>query len=313
MLRGSEGHTVSSSPWDAPPLPAAEIAARARAARALLDPCRLCPRRCGARRSRGERGFCRSGALARVSSFGPHFGEEDCIRGTRGSGTVFFAWCNLGCVFCQNWEISHEGEGEEVDAPALAEILRHLARRGCHNWNLVTPTHVVPAILDALSLLAAEGVWLPIVYNSGGYDAVEALALLDGIVAVYMPDFKVNDPGTAAAWLGRADYPEAVRAALREMHRQVGPLAIDAGGIARRGVLVRHLAMPGLAEDRRSIFRFLAEEISPETYVNIMAQYRPAGDAARIDALRRRPGPEEMTEAYGMARASGLSRFDRRS
>jgi len=295
------------------PMPSEGIAGRARGARALADPCRLCPRRCGVRRSRGERGFCRTGALARVSSFGPHFGEEDCLRGTRGSGTVFFAWCNLGCVFCQNWEVSHEGEGEEVGPEALASMLRHLALRGCHNWNLVTPSHVVPAILDALAILAGEGIWLPVVYNSGGYDAVETLDLLDGIVAVYMPDFKLNDPETAAAWLGRPDYPEAARMALREMHRQVGPLSFDGDGIARRGVLVRHLVMPGLAEDRRSIFRFLAEEISPETYVNIMAQYRPAGDGARYAALRRRPTPDEIEEAYAAARACGLSRFDRRT
>jgi putative pyruvate formate lyase activating enzyme len=282
------------------------------AAYRILGNCRLCPRQCEVNRLEDERGICRTGRLAEVSSYNPHFGEEDPLVGTNGSGTVFFTNCNLLCVFCQNWEISHLGEGGEVSAKTLAGMMLTLQGRGCHNINFVTPTHVVPQILDALRYAAEGGLNVPLVYNTGGYDSVESLRLLDGIFDIYMPDFKFWDTGMSRRYLKAADYPERAREAIREMHRQVGNLVLDDNGIAQRGILLRHLVMPGGTAGTREIMRFIAREISPDTYVNIMDQYRPCGNAFRHPPLDRRITPSEYQEALIAAREEGITRLDKR-
>jgi putative pyruvate formate lyase activating enzyme len=257
---------------------------------------------------------CFTGRYARVSSAFPHFGEEDCLRGWHGSGTIFFSFCNLRCVFCQNWDVSQAGEGVELRAEDLAAVMLDLQARGCHNINLVTPEHVVPQVLEALLLAAQEGLELPIVYNTSGYDSLRSLELLDGVVDVYMPDFKYWSPELARHYLKAEDYPEVARRVVREMHRQVGPLRFDRDGLAVGGVLVRHLVMPGCAEDARAIMQFLAHEISPDTYVNLMGQYYPAGAVpeGRYPELCRRPDGEEIARVRTYARAEGLWRFDER-
>jgi len=289
------------------------LAERARGARALLAQCRLCPRACGVNRLENQVGVCRSGARATVSSAFAHHGEEACLRGRRGSGTIFFAWCNLRCVFCQNFELSHLGEGREVDAAELADLMLRLQAAGCHNINLVTPSHVVTQVLEALLAAAQAGLRLPLVYNSGGYDSVETLRLLDGVVDIYMPDFKFWSEAAAARYLRAPDYPAVARDALREMHRQVGVLRVDEAGLALRGLLVRHLVMPGLPEETRQITHWLATELSPDTYVNLMAQYRPAGLVGvngRYAELQRPLQPAEYGAAWDAARAVGLWRLD---
>lgn len=254
-----------------------ELAARAAAARERLSCCTLCPRHCRVNRLADERGFCHTGAQAEVAGYGPHFGEESVLVGMGGSGTIFLAHCNLGCVFCQNYEISHLGEGVATPPGQLAAMMVSLQKQGCHNINFVTPSHVVPQLLDALIVAIDRGLTVPLVYNTGAYDEVETLRLLDGVVDIYMPDFKFWAEASAARFCRAADYPEMARLAIAEMHRQVGDLVIDAHGIARRGLLVRHLVMPeGLAETGK-IMHFLAQEISPATYVNVMGQYRPCG------------------------------------
>ena len=272
---------------------------RIAAAESRLNGCTLCPRACGVDRTAGETGVCRTGAEAWVSSYGPHFGEEAPLTGTRGSGTIFFTHCNLLCLFCQNYDISHGGEGEPVDVRGLARIMLLLEERGCHNINLVTPSHVVPQILAALKPAVEGGLSVPLVFNSSGYDSVETLALLDGIIDIYMPDFKFWDADLAEEACGAGDYPDVARKALIEMHRQVGDLVIDDSGIARRGLLVRHLVLPRGMAGTGEIMRFIAERISRNTYVNIMPQYHPCGRAAEIDGLgglsvprRFRGGPE---------------------
>ena len=284
-----------------------ELSERVRALYALASPCRLCPRRCGARRERGERGFCRAGLLPWVASFGPHFGEERVLVGRGGSGTVFLSGCNLGCIYCQNYTISHLGEGEEVPVDELARILLHLQELGCANANFVTPTHQAPGIVDALSRAAADGFRLPVVWNCGGYEAVEALALLDGIVDIYMPDFKYGDNAVAARLSAAPDYVEATQAALREMHRQVGDLVIE-GGVAVRGLLVRHLVLPGGLAGTEKVLRFIRDEISPWTFVNLMAQYYPAARAREVPELSRQITPAEFARALELAQALGLTR-----
>jgi putative pyruvate formate lyase activating enzyme len=293
---------------------------RAEAARRALESCHLCPRGCGARRLGGETGTCGTGRHAIVSSAFPHLGEEDCLRGRRGSGTVFFSLCNLRCSFCQNADISWLRSGEECDAEELASILLSLQDRGCHNINLVTPSHVVPQVIEAVAVAAARGLRLPIVYNTGGYDAAETLHLLDGVVDVYMPDFKFWRPETADRYARAPDYPEHARQAIREMHRQVGPLRFGPDGLARRGVLVRHLVVPSHTEESAAIFEWLAREISPDTYVNVMGQYHPAWKVGEPDGegrirfpeINRRPRAWEMRAAYDAARRAGLWRLDER-
>ena len=290
-------------------LESGELAARRERALSLLERCRLCPRACGVNRLAGDPGVCRTGRLALVSSAHPHFGEESPLVGTSGSGTVFFAGCNLKCLFCQNYEISHLAAGAEAAANRLAFSMLRLQEAGCHNINLVTPTHVVPQLLEALEIAAKGGLHLPIVYNTGGYDSVEALRLLDGVVDIYMPDVKYLDAAAAARYSDAADYPEVVREAIREMHTQVGNLEISAQGIAVRGLLVRHLVMPGMLEDTARIAAFLAD-VSRDTYVNVMDQYRPEYLAGEHPPLDRPLSRDEWREALRIARAAGLHRFD---
>lgn len=296
------------------------LEARVAEARRALASCRLCPRACEARRLEGKAGTCGIGRRARVASVFPHMGEEDCLRGRHGSGTVFFAGCGLRCVFCQNADVSWLRAGEELDAEELAAVFLDLQGRGCHNLNLVTPSHVVPQALEALLIAAGRGLRLPVVYNSSGYDALETLRLLDGVVDVYMPDFKFWREQTAERYCQAADYPTRARAGLIEMHRQVGPLRFSPEGLARRGVLVRHLVMPGLAEESQAILEWIARAVSSETYVNVMGQYGPAWRVGEPDGeggilfpeIARRPRAEEMKRAHAGARRAGLWRLDAR-
>lgn len=278
---------------------------------ALLEECRLCPRRCGANRAEGDVGECGTGRLALVSSAGPHFGEEAPLVGSGGSGTIFFTHCNLRCCFCQNYSISQMGEGRAAGSEALAETMLSLERNGCHNINFVSPTHVVPQILEALELAAAAGLSVPLVYNSGGYDSVEAIRLLDGLVDIYMPDMKYADADVGRRFSGVADYPDRNKEAVREMHRQVGDLALDGDGVAVRGLLVRHLVLPQGLAGTAEICRFLSREISSDTYINVMAQYHPCHRAFDVPELARPLSSEEFTEAVRIARDSGLHRLDR--
>ncbi len=289
-----------------------ELAARRDAALAQLKECGLCPRACGRNRAAGEVGFCGTGSLAKVASYSPHFGEESPLVGTSGSGTIFLSNCNLGCVFCQNHGISHLGEGVEVDSGQLAAIMLSLEKQGCHNINLVTPSHVVPQLLAGLVIAVEHGLSLPLVYNSGGYDSVQTLQLLDRVIDIYMPDFKFWDPAASMRYAKAPDYPDRARAAIREMHRQVGDLVIDDQGLAGRGLLVRHLVMPGGLDQTGAILDFLARDISENTYVNLMDQYRPCGRADEFPPLDRRTSRREYEQALALAREAGISRLDRR-
>ncbi|MFH0911963.1 MAG: radical SAM protein [Planctomycetota bacterium] len=275
------------------------------------SPCRICPRQCGARRAEGELGDCRIGWEPVVSSAFPHFGEEAPLVGRGGSGTIFLAGCNLLCVFCQNSEISHGQEGDPVSVEEVAETMLNLERRGCHNVNFVTPTHVSAPLAAAVLRARKRGLRVPIVYNCGGYESVETLRLLEGFVEIYMPDFKFAFPEEAEAYAHAPDYPEAARAAFKEMHRQVGDLVIR-NGLAQGGLLVRHLVMPGGALSSRRILDFLADEISPRTYVNVMPQYRPSFQAFALEAINRRPTRREYSEVRDYALFRGL-RLDARN
>jgi len=301
-------------------LAAGELQRRAGEALAALRRCRLCPRRCDVDRRADELGRCGVGRHAIVADAGPHHGEERCLTGVfrdglattlgmlGGSGTVFFAGCNLGCTFCQNWSISHERRGRSLDADSLARMMLLVQRQSCLNLNLVTPSHVVPQILEALIPAAEAGLHLPIVYNTSGYDEVETLRLLDGVVDIYMPDFKYWTAQSSAAYLCAGDYPEKARAAIAEMHRQVGDLQLDEGGVARRGLLVRHLVMPEALDESAAIFEWLAG-LSPDTFVNVMSQYRPQGAARRDPALApagRRLSRDEHRLALEAAHRAGL-------
>jgi len=288
-----------------------ELAERARRALDHLAVCDLCARYCRVDRRVGARGaVCRTGRRASVASYGPHHGEERPLRGRRGSGTIFFGWCNLRCVFCQNWQISQTRSGVEVDAGKLASIMVDLQRMGCHNINLVSPSHVVAQVMEALPIAADLGLRLPLVYNTGGYDGLEALALLDGVVDVYMPDLKYAEDEIARRHSKVRGYVPANRAAVREMHRQVGDLAVDADGVATRGLLVRHLVLPGGLAGTASVLEFLADEISRDTYLNLMAQYRPCYRAAEYPPLDRGLTAAEFAEALELARRHGLRRLD---
>jgi putative pyruvate formate lyase activating enzyme len=277
----------------------------------MLENCRLCPRHCEVNRLAGDSGKCRVTSRFKVSSYGPHFGEEAPLVGRYGSGTIFFTYCNLRCVFCQNYTISQLGEGDEVDAEALARIMLSLKTRGCHNINLVSPTHVVPYILEALELAASDGLSMPLVYNSGGYDSLETLELLDGVVDIYMPDMKYSDQRIAEQLSGIKDYPQINRTAVREMYRQVGDLQIDEAGVAQQGLLVRHLVLPNNLAGTDKVVQFLAEEISLNTYLNIMAQYHPCHKAYGIQKLARPVNKQEFYEAIDLASQKGLQRLDK--
>jgi putative pyruvate formate lyase activating enzyme len=278
----------------------------------LLNPCSLCPRQCAVDRPGGETGFCRASGAPEISSYGAHFGEEQPLVGEGGSGTIFMTHCNLGCIFCQNYPISRLGEGQRISFEHLALILLMLQQEGCHNINFVSPSHFVPHILKSLALAVDMGLRVPLVYNTGGYDSLETLRLLDGVVDIYMPDFKFIREDVARQLAEAADYPEVARAAIREMHRQTGDLVMDDRGIARRGLLVRHLVLPEGLAGTREVMHFLATEVSKNTYVNIMDQYHPCGDRIPADSpLSRRITWKEFDEALGMASAEGLTRIDR--
>jgi putative pyruvate formate lyase activating enzyme len=281
-----------------------------RALEALAN-CTLCPRKCRVDRLAGETGICKTGRMAWVSSYNPHYGEEAPLVGRNGSGTIFFTHCNLLCIFCQNFDISHQGRGRQVTADQLAGTMLELQKSGCHNINFVTPTHVVPQILEALEIAVEEGLRVPLVYNSGGYDRVETLKLLDGVFDIYMPDFKFWDPAVAKKVCNAEDYPDVARRALLEMHRQVGDLEIDSDGVARRGLLIRHLVLPRGLAGTREIMRFIATRVSPDSYVNIMGQYRPCGRAAEMDGLADYPTSSDMDAARQAARDAGIHRLDR--
>jgi len=289
-----------------------ELEARVAEATARLAHCDLCPRACGVDRTAGEMGSCGAGARARLASYGPHHGEEAPLRGWRGSGTIFFARCNLHCQFCQNHDISQDDAGAEVAPEQLAAVMLELQEHGCHNINLVSPSHVVPPILAAVLSAARSGLRLPLVYNTGGYDALETLRLLDGVIDIYMPDVKYADAVVAQRFSLAPDYPAVNQAAVREMFRQVGDLRVNARGVATRGLLVRHLVLPDNLAGTEEIARFLATGISPATYVNVMDQYRPAYRARSFPALSRPVTPGEFREAVQVAVAAGLHRLDER-
>jgi len=288
-----------------------ELRKRVEAAYLRLESCDICPRRCGVNRREGELGVCRTGEQAIVASVGPHFGEEAPLVGRGGSGTLFFSWCNLQCQFCQNYTISQYGEGDPVTSEELATAMLQLQEQGCHNINLVSPSHVVPQILAATLIAAQAGLRIPLVYNSGGYDSLETLALLDGALDIYMPDMKYADPSVAERYSKVKAYPQINQAAVGEMYRQVGDLRLDAMGIALRGLLVRHLVLPEGLAGTEHIVRFLAD-LSPDTYLNLMDQYRPCHQAHVLPPLDRRITPAEYREAVQMAREAGLARFDDR-
>jgi len=285
-----------------------EIAGRAKLAIARLESCDLCPRNCGVNRIEDEVGFCRTGRLALVSSHGPHFGEEPTLVGTGGSGTIFFAGCNLGCIFCQNYDISHLLQGRAVTAHQLATIMLELQQRGCHNINFVSPSHVVAQILEALPIAYESGLNVPLVYNCGGYNSIETLRLLDGVIDIYMPDAKYASEKTAEELSRAPDYPEIMRAALKEMHRQVGDLAVDERGVATRGMLIRHLVLPNGLAGTEKIMHFISRELSTDSYVNVMAQYHPVHKAYEHSLINRSITRTEYLEALDMASAEGLHR-----
>jgi len=290
-----------------------ELARRAREAYRHLEACDLCARYCRVNRIGSIEGaVCRTGERAVVASYGPHHGEEDPLRGWAGSGTIFFNWCNLRCAFCQNWDISQRGNGRETNPSELADVMLQLQSQGCHNINLVSPSHVVAQIIAAVEDAAARGLRLPLVYNTGGYDSPEALALLDGVIDIYMPDMKYGDSRLARKYSKVRSYVEVNRAAVKEMHRQVGDLVLDANGIAQRGLLVRILVMPHDIAGTEQSLEFLATEISKRTYLNLMDQYRPCFRAGEYPELNRPITAEEYREALVAAERHGLERLDHR-
>jgi putative pyruvate formate lyase activating enzyme len=292
-----------------------ELARRVERALGLLADCALCPRDCHIDRSANRFAVCKTGRYAVVGSWFPHQGEEDCLRGWNGSGTIFFSWCNLRCVFCQNYDLSWQGVGSGTPPEGLAEMMLGLQERGCHNINFVTPEHVVPQILEALPIAIDGGLRLPLVYNTSAYDSLDSLELLDGVIDIYMPDFKIWDAEMARQYLKAPNYPEAARRAIRAMHRQVGPLVTDENGLALRGLILRHLIMPGDLAGTRAILEWVAEELGPDTYVNVMPQYRPAGKVSGEEyvEINRTITRKEFHEALAAAQAAGLRRLDPRS
>jgi putative pyruvate formate lyase activating enzyme len=276
----------------------------------MMRDCSLCPRECHVDRLSGKLGFCRTGEKARVASLHAHFGEESPLVGTGGSGTIFFRSCNLLCYFCQNYDISHDAEGGEVEPKDLADMMLSLQKRGCHNINFVTPSHVVPQILQGLFIAIERGLKVPLVYNTGGYDKVETLKILEDVFDIYMPDFKFWETRWSEKFCKAPDYRKIAAAAIKEMHRQVGDLLIDESGIAEKGLLVRHLVMPNDASNTKEVMTFLADKISEDTYVNVMDQYHPCGEATLDPAINRRLTGKEYVEAVRQTREAGLHRLD---
>lgn len=290
-------------------LESGRLAERVAQARERLRRCHVCPRHCAIDRIEGDLGFCLVGAKAFVSSHGPHHGEEAPLRGWKGSGTIFLASCNLRCVYCQNYEISQLREGKDVSAEELADMMVNLQEQGCHNINFVTPSHQVPQILEGVLVAAQRGLRIPLVYNTSSYDDLDTLRLLDGIVDIYLPDFKYADAETGLKYSKVPGYPETARTAIKEMHRQTGDLVINEQGLAVRGLLVRHLVLPGGLAGTGEVMRFLAADISRDTYVNIMDQYRPCWKAIKYPPLDRRITKEEFEEAVEAAKKAGLHRL----
>jgi len=276
----------------------------------ILSDCRLCPRACHVDRLSGNLGICKTGGNARVSGSHPHFGEEAPLVGQKGSGTIFMTHCSLLCNFCQNFDISHRGAGREVSDARLAEMMLSLQDQGCHNINFVTPSHVVPQILGAVEIAVEKGLKIPLVYNSSGYDSVETLKLLEGVIDIYMPDFKFWDPQVADMTCSAPDYPEMARNAILEMHRQVGDLIINESGMAVRGLLIRHLVLPEGLAGTAEIMTFIARKISENSYVNIMPQYRPFGNARDIKALSNNLSSKTFQDAVLAAVKAGINRLD---
>ncbi len=291
-----------------------ELKRRVERAVETLRSCQMCPRNCRVNRLEDKFAVCRTGRYAIVSSHFAHLGEEDCLRGWRGSGTIFFCGCNLRCVFCQNFDISWHVRGVPAPPARLARMMLELQEQGCHNINFVTPEHVVPQIVEALPPAIQGGLRLPLVYNTGAYDSMESLSLLDGIVDIYMPDFKFWDSEMARKYSRAPDYPEVARRAIQEMFRQVGDLVLDANGLARRGLLIRHLVMPGDVAGTSQILRWVAQELSTNTFVNVMAQYHPAGKVSQREyaEINRRILPSEIERALNAAARAGLARLDSR-
>jgi len=281
---------------------------RIKALRKILTRCRLCPRACEVNRLAGEQGYCRAGADRKISSAFPHFGEEPPLVGSHGSGTIFLTHCNLQCVFCQNYDISHLGEGRSISTSELAQYMIELQHRGCHNINFVTPTQYVPQIVAALPEAIELGLTVPLVYNCGGYESLEVIKLLDGIIDIYMPDAKFSREEDASRYCNAPDYPHVVQEVLLEMHRQVGDLMLDERGIAYRGLLIRHLVMPHGVAGTKEIISFIARKLSIDSYVNIMDQYRPLYRAGEFPEIDRPIAAREYREAIEMARAEGLHR-----
>ncbi|MDZ7697173.1 MAG: radical SAM protein [Deltaproteobacteria bacterium] len=279
---------------------------------ARMESCQLCPRECGVNRLKDETGFCRTGRHAKIASYNAHFGEEAPLVGRHGSGTLFLSSCNLLCSFCQNDDISHLNEGVTVGPEQMAAMMLELAKRGCHNINFVTPTHVIPQIIEALPIAIEQGLSIPLVYNSGGYESTKTLGLLEGIFDIYMPDFKFWEARWSERFCHASDYREVASAAIKEMHRQVGDLVVDDAGIAVRGLLVRHLIMPENVSGTDNVLRFIAQEISKNIYVNVMDQYRPCGTAHEDDIINRRLTRDEFRRALGWAETAGLTRLDNR-
>jgi putative pyruvate formate lyase activating enzyme len=290
-------------------LQSGELRQRVQKAYARLDACDLCPWECRANRSAGKMGLCRIAIRARVASYGPHLGEEKPLSGWNGSGTIFFSRCNLRCQYCQNHEISQTDAGDEIEPEALAEIMLVLQNAGCHNINLVTPSHVVPQILAAVLLAAQAGLRLPLVYNTGGYDAMAALELLDGVVDIYMPDMKYASAQIARSYSKARDYPRHNQAAVLEMHRQVGDLQVGVDGLAQRGLIIRHLVLPNNLAGSSQVLGFIAEHISLNTYLNLMDQYRPMHNARNFPKLKRAMRPQEYQEVLAEAQMLGLHRL----
>jgi putative pyruvate formate lyase activating enzyme len=291
-----------------------KLAQRIEQAYSIFENCELCPRQCGVNRQKGEKGVCRAPVNPMIYSAHPHFGEEICLVGENGSGTIFFSNCNLRCIFCQNWPISHKGQGKVIQDKDLAEAMLHLQRIGCHNINLVTPTHVMPNILSATRIALKKGLRLPLVYNTSGYERMEILGILDGIVDIYMPDMKYMDPEKAEKYSsGASDYPEVTKKAIIEMHRQVGELKMDKRGIATRGLMIRHLVMPNRVAGTREFVKWLAETLPKSTYVNIMAQYRVDYRAFEYPEIARGITVGEFLEAMDWAEEYGLTNLDPQS
>lgn len=286
-----------------------ELATREEVLWEMMSPCRLCPRLCGAERHRGQQGVCSTGGRFKVASYGPHFGEEGPLVGRRGSGTIFFSNCSLLCVYCQNWQINHRGDGSVTTHQDLARMMLDLQSRGCHNVNLVTPTHLMPHIVKALRIAIQQGLRLPLVYNTGGYDSLEVIQLLDGVIDLYLPDFKYQDSETAARFsAGAPGYAERTAAVIKEMHRQVGVLKM-VDRVAVRGLMIRHLVLPENLAGTDQFVSWVVEELGPDTYVNLMAQYRPMHRARRFPPLDRRLTRAEFNQAVNWAREAGLKQY----